>query len=47
MGKIAKIREIPEKSHDANPAEIMLLGATNNLLKIEMLAKMLQSTNFF
>ena len=44
---MTKIREIPEKSHDPNPVEIMLLGATNNLLKIEMLAKMHQSTNFY
>ena len=40
MGKMAKIREIPEKSHDPNPAVIMLLGATDNLLKIKTSAKM-------
>ena len=43
MGKMAKIREIPEKSHDPNPAEIMLFGATNNLFKIETSAKMHQN----
>ena len=46
MEKLAKIREIPEKSHDPNPAEIMLFGATNDLLKIKTLAKIHQSTIF-
>ena len=40
MGKMAKIREIPKKSHDPNPAEIMIFGATDDLLKIETWAKM-------
>ena len=46
MEKIPKIREIPEKSHDPNRVEIMLFGATDNLLKIKTLAKIHQSTNF-
>ena len=33
MEKLAKNREIPEKSHDSNPEEIMLFGATDDLLK--------------
>ena len=37
------IREIPEKSHDPNPAEIMLLGAIDDLLKIKTWAKMHQT----
>ena len=40
MEKLAKTREILEKSHDPNPAGIMLFGATDDLLKIETLAKM-------
>ena len=43
MEKLAKIREIPEKSHDPNPVEIMLLGATDNLLKIKTSGKMHQN----
>ena len=31
MGKMAKTREIPEKSHDPNPAKIILFGATVDL----------------
>ena len=38
---------ILEKSHDPNPAEIILLGATDNLLKIETLAKMHQNYHFY
>ena len=30
MGKMAKIWEISENSHDPNPAEILFFGATNN-----------------
>ena len=40
MGKMPKIREIPGKSHDPNPLEIMIFGATDDLLKIETWAKM-------
>ena len=40
MEKMAKIREIPGKSHDPNPLEIMIFGATDDLLKIETWAKM-------
>ena len=40
MGKMAKIREITEKSHDPNPSEMIVFGSTNNLLKIEKWAKM-------
>ena len=35
MEKMAKIGEIPEKSHDSNPAGIMLFQSTDNLLKLE------------
>ena len=41
--KMAKIEEIEEKSHDPSPAKIMLFGATNDLLKIKMRAKMHQT----
>ena len=47
MEKMAKMGEIPEKSHDPNPAEIMLLGSTDNLLKIETWAKMHQNYKIF
>ena len=43
MEKLATIREIPEKSHDPNSIEIMLLGATDDLLKIKTSAKMHQN----
>ena len=43
MEKMAKMREIPEKSHDPNPAEIMLFRATHDFLKIETWAKMHQN----
>ena len=43
MEKMARIREITEKSHDPKPAEIMLFGATVDLLKIETWAKMHQN----
>ena len=43
MEKMAKIREIPEKSHDPNPVEIMLFGATDDLLRIKTWAKMHQN----
>ena len=36
MKKMAKIGEIPKKSHDRNSAENILFGATDNLLKIKM-----------
>ena len=42
-GENGQIREIPEKSHDSNPAEIMLFGSVNNLLKIKTSAKMHQN----
>ena len=35
MEKMVKIRKAPEKWHDPNPIEIMLFGATDNLLKIK------------
>ena len=47
MGKMAKIREIPQKSHDPNPAEILSFGATDNLLKTETLAKMHQNHRIY
>jgi hypothetical protein len=47
MGKMAKIREIPEKSHDPNPAEILSFGATDNLLRIETWAKMHQNHEIY
>ena len=40
MEKMAKIREILEKSHDFNPAIFLLFGAAVDLFKIETLAKM-------
>ena len=43
MEKMAKTGEIPEKSHDPNPVEILLFGATDDLLKIETSAKMHQN----
>ena len=43
MEKMAKIRETPEKSHDPNPIENTLFGATDNFLKIETLGKMHQN----
>ena len=46
MEKMAKIREIPEKSHDPNPLEIIIFGATDDLLKKETLAKMHQDYHF-
>ena len=47
MRKMAKIRKIPEKSHDPNPAEILSFGATDNMLKIETLAKMHQNHEIY
>ena len=44
---MAKIREIPKKSHDPNPAEILSFGATDNLLKIETSAKMHQNHEIY
>ena len=46
-GEKAKIREIPEKSHNPNLAEILLFGATDNLLKIETSAKMHQNHEIY
>ena len=43
MEKMAKIREIPEKSQDRNPVEIILFEATVDLLKFETFAKMHQN----
>ena len=43
MEKMARIREITEKSHDSNPVEIMLFGATDDLLKIKTSGKMHQN----
>ena len=47
MEKMAKIREIPEKSHDPKPAKIMLFGATIHLLKIERSSKMHQNYQIY
>ena len=42
MEKMAKIREIPEKSHNPNPTEIILFEATGHFKKIKTFAKMHQ-----
>ena len=47
MGKMAKIMEISEKSHDLNSVEIMLFGATDDLLYIETSAKMHQNHEIY
>ena len=47
MEKLAKTREILEKSHDPNPVEILSFGATDNLLKIETLAKIHQNHEIY
>ena len=43
MEKMAKIREIPKKSHDPNPVDTMIFGATIDLLKNKKWAKMHQN----
>ena len=35
MEKLAKIREIPKKSQDPNPARNILFGTTDNFFKIK------------
>ena len=47
MEKIAKIREIPKKSHDPNLVENMLFGATDKLLKMKTSGKMHQNYQIY